>query len=50
MSHLSWGGEQTTLCKGVSSRYILKLEGKPERESLEKTISGSGGFRQLRLF
>ena len=38
MSHIGWGGEQTTIYKG-----------KPERESPKRTISASGGSGSLQM-
>ena len=47
-SHIGWGGERNILYKGVeTSLYQTRfknLEGKPERESLKRTISDNGGL------
>ena len=47
-SHISWGGEQNTLYKGVETSpwqmCFKNFKGKPERESPKRTISASGGL------
>ena len=53
MSHIGWGGEQTTIYTGVwklsPSRRVLSFEGKLERERPKKTISASSGSGSLHM-
>ena len=46
-SHISWRGERNIAYKGVETSP--KLEGKPGRESLKRTISARGELRLLQM-
>ena len=46
MSHIGWGGEQTTIYKGVKT-FPLQTRFKALRESPKMTISVSGGCGAL---
>ena len=50
MSHVGWGGEQTTIYKSVKTSPSRRaFQGKPERESSKRIISASGGSGRLQM-
>jgi len=48
MSHIGWGGEQTTIYKNIET-FSYKTRFKPLRGNPKRTITASGGFGPLQF-